>query len=73
MHRRVFQPSAGSLCAMPMIVKSLHHAAVHMEANAHQHVPAANEPSKKRFSGILNITNGRMATETLTGLRLSAV
>jgi L-alanine-DL-glutamate epimerase-like enolase superfamily enzyme len=46
---------------------------VGIEANARQYVPAANEPWKKRFPGIFDITNGRMATETLTGLGLGAV
>jgi hypothetical protein len=44
-----------------------------IEANAREYVPAANEPWKKKFPGIFNITNGRMATETLTGPGLGAV
>jgi L-alanine-DL-glutamate epimerase-like enolase superfamily enzyme len=46
---------------------------VGIEANARQYVPAANEPWMKRFPGIFDITNGRMATETLTGVGLGAV
>jgi L-alanine-DL-glutamate epimerase-like enolase superfamily enzyme len=46
---------------------------VGIEANAREYVPAANEPWIKRFPGIFDITNGRMATETLTGLGLGAV
>jgi L-alanine-DL-glutamate epimerase-like enolase superfamily enzyme len=44
-----------------------------IEANAREYVPAANEAWKKRFPGIFDIRNGRIATETLTGLGLSAV
>jgi L-alanine-DL-glutamate epimerase-like enolase superfamily enzyme len=46
---------------------------VGIEANAREYVPAANEPWTKRFPGIFDITNGRMATETLTGFGLGAV
>ena len=46
---------------------------VGIEANAREYVPAANAPWEKRFPGIFDITNGRMATETLTGLGLGAV
>jgi L-alanine-DL-glutamate epimerase-like enolase superfamily enzyme len=46
---------------------------VGIEANAREYVPAANEPWMKRFPGIFDITNGRMATESLTGLGLGAV
>jgi L-alanine-DL-glutamate epimerase-like enolase superfamily enzyme len=46
---------------------------VGIEANARQYVPAANESWTKRFPGIFDITNGRMATETLTGVGLGAV
>jgi hypothetical protein len=46
---------------------------VGIEANARQYVPAANEPWRKRFPGIFDIRNGRIATETLTGLGLGAV
>jgi L-alanine-DL-glutamate epimerase-like enolase superfamily enzyme len=46
---------------------------VGIEANAREYVPAANAPWKKRFPGVFDITNGRMATETLTGLGLGAV
>jgi L-alanine-DL-glutamate epimerase-like enolase superfamily enzyme len=44
-----------------------------IEANAREYVPAANEPWQKRFPGIFNIRNGRMATEILTGPGLGAV
>lgn len=44
-----------------------------IEANAREYVPAANEMWKKKFPGIFDIRNGRMATETLTGLGLAAV
>jgi L-alanine-DL-glutamate epimerase-like enolase superfamily enzyme len=44
-----------------------------IEANAREYVPAANEAWTKRFPGMFDITNGRMATETLTGLGLAAV
>jgi L-alanine-DL-glutamate epimerase-like enolase superfamily enzyme len=44
-----------------------------VEANARQYVPAANEPWTKRFPGIFDIRNGRMATEILTGVGLGAV
>jgi L-alanine-DL-glutamate epimerase-like enolase superfamily enzyme len=46
---------------------------VGIEANAREYVPAANEPWTKRFPGIFDIRNGRMATETLRGLGLGAV
>jgi L-alanine-DL-glutamate epimerase-like enolase superfamily enzyme len=46
---------------------------VGIEANARQYVPAANEAWRKRFPGIFDIRNGRIATETLTGLGLGAV
>jgi L-alanine-DL-glutamate epimerase-like enolase superfamily enzyme len=46
---------------------------VGIEANAREYVPAANELWKKRFPGIFDIANGRMATETLTGPGLGAV
>ena len=46
---------------------------VGIEANAREYVPAANQPWQKRFPGIFEIKNGRMATETLTGLGLGAV
>lgn len=44
-----------------------------IEANARQYVPAANQPWAKRFPGIFDIANGRMATGTLTGFGLGAV
>jgi L-alanine-DL-glutamate epimerase-like enolase superfamily enzyme len=46
---------------------------VGIEANAREYVPAANKAWEKRFPGIFNIRNGRMATETITGPGLSAV
>lgn len=45
---------------------------VGIEANAREFVPIANESWKKRFPGIFDITNGRMATESLTGFGLGA-
>ena len=44
-----------------------------IEANARQYVPVANGPWTKRFPAIFDIKNGRMATETITGLGLGAV
>jgi L-alanine-DL-glutamate epimerase-like enolase superfamily enzyme len=44
-----------------------------IEANARQYMPAANRPWKQRFPGIFHITDGTMATGTLTGLGLGAV
>jgi hypothetical protein len=44
-----------------------------IEANAHEYVPVANAQWIKKFPGIFHITNGRMATQTLTGLGLGAV
>lgn len=44
-----------------------------IEANSRQYVPAANEPWVERFPGIFRITDGRMATGTLTGPGLGAV
>jgi L-alanine-DL-glutamate epimerase-like enolase superfamily enzyme len=46
---------------------------VGIEANAREYVPEANQPWAQRFPGIFDITNGRVATETLTGLGLGAV
>ena len=46
---------------------------VGIEANAREYVPAANKPWGKRFPGIFDIRNGRMGTETITGLGLGAV
>jgi L-alanine-DL-glutamate epimerase-like enolase superfamily enzyme len=43
-----------------------------IEANAREYVPAANQPWQERFPGIFKIANGRMATETLTGVGLGA-
>ncbi len=44
-----------------------------IEANARQYVPAANRPWQARFPGIFKITDGTIATETLTGVGLGAV
>lgn len=44
-----------------------------IESNGRQYCPAANEPWAKTHPGIMRITDGTMATETLTGLGLSAV
>lgn len=44
-----------------------------IESNARQYCPAANEPWAERFPGIFRITDGAMATETLTGKGLGAV
>jgi L-alanine-DL-glutamate epimerase-like enolase superfamily enzyme len=44
-----------------------------IEANAREYVPVANAPWVKKFPGIFDIRNGRMATETLTGLGLGVV
>jgi L-alanine-DL-glutamate epimerase-like enolase superfamily enzyme len=44
-----------------------------IEANSRQYVPAANKPWGERFPGIFHITDGTLATETLTGLGLGAV
>jgi hypothetical protein len=43
-----------------------------IEANAREYVPAANQEWQKRFPGIFDIRNGRMATGTITGLGLGA-
>ncbi len=44
-----------------------------IEANARQYVPAANQPWEARFPGIFRVTDGTMATGTLTGPGLGAV
>jgi L-alanine-DL-glutamate epimerase-like enolase superfamily enzyme len=44
-----------------------------IEANAREYVPAANAAWQRRFPGIFDIRNGRMATETITGLGGGAV
>src|SRR5208282_660696 len=44
-----------------------------IESNARQYCPLANKPWAARFPGIFHITDGTMATETLTGPGLSAV
>jgi L-alanine-DL-glutamate epimerase-like enolase superfamily enzyme len=43
-----------------------------IESNGRQYCPAANEPWAKTHPGIMRITDGTMATETLTGPGLSA-
>jgi L-alanine-DL-glutamate epimerase-like enolase superfamily enzyme len=43
-----------------------------IESNGRQYCPAANEPWAKSHPGIMRIKDGTMATETLTGLGLSA-
>jgi len=43
-----------------------------IEANAREYVPAANQEWQKRFPGIFDIRNGRMATGTITGPGLGA-
>jgi L-alanine-DL-glutamate epimerase-like enolase superfamily enzyme len=44
-----------------------------IEANARQYVPAANRPWEERFPGIFRVTDGSLATGTLTGPGLGAV
>lgn len=44
-----------------------------IESNARQYIPEANAPWAARFPGIFQITDGTMATGTLTGLGLGAV
>lgn len=44
-----------------------------IEANARQYVPAANAGWAERFPGIFNVTDGTLATGTLTGPGLGAV
>jgi L-alanine-DL-glutamate epimerase-like enolase superfamily enzyme len=44
-----------------------------VEANARQYVPAANRAWEARFPGLFHITDGTLATETLTGPGLGAV
>jgi L-alanine-DL-glutamate epimerase-like enolase superfamily enzyme len=44
-----------------------------IESNSRQYVPIANAPWEARFPGIFRITDGTMATETLTGVGLGAV
>jgi L-alanine-DL-glutamate epimerase-like enolase superfamily enzyme len=43
-----------------------------IESNGRQYCPAANEPWATSHPGIMRIEDGTMATETLTGLGLSA-
>jgi L-alanine-DL-glutamate epimerase-like enolase superfamily enzyme len=43
-----------------------------IESNARQYCPAANKPWERTHPGIFRITDGTMATETLTGLGLGA-
>jgi hypothetical protein len=44
-----------------------------IESNSRQYCPAANKPWEARWPGIFRITDGTMATETLTAPGLSAV
>jgi L-alanine-DL-glutamate epimerase-like enolase superfamily enzyme len=44
-----------------------------IEANARQYVPAANRPWEERFPGLFRITDGTLATGTLTGPGLGAL
>ncbi len=44
-----------------------------IEANSRQYVPAANRPWEARFPGIFHVTDGALATGTLTGPGLGAV
>ncbi len=44
-----------------------------IEANSRQYVPAANRPWEERFPGLFRVTDGTLATETLTGPGLGAV
>jgi L-alanine-DL-glutamate epimerase-like enolase superfamily enzyme len=44
-----------------------------IESNARQYCPISNKPWEATHPGIFHITDGTMATETLTGLGLSAV
>jgi L-alanine-DL-glutamate epimerase-like enolase superfamily enzyme len=44
-----------------------------IESNGRQYCPVANEPWAKTHPGIMRITDGTMATETLAGVGLSAV
>lgn len=44
-----------------------------IESNARQYIPAANAPWAARFPGIFRITDGTMATGTLTGPGLGVV
>ncbi len=60
-----FIQSAGLAAHVPGVVG--------MEGNAREYVPAANADWRKRFPGIFDIRNGRVATETITGLGLGAV
>ena len=43
-----------------------------IESNGRQYCPAANEPWATSHPGIMRITDGTMATESLIGLGLSA-
>jgi L-alanine-DL-glutamate epimerase-like enolase superfamily enzyme len=44
-----------------------------LEANAREYVPAANRPWLKRFPGLFEVRDGKLHTEKLSGLGLSAV
>jgi L-alanine-DL-glutamate epimerase-like enolase superfamily enzyme len=43
-----------------------------VEANARQYVPAANRPWEERFPGLFRVSDGTLATGTLTGPGLGA-
>ena len=60
-----FIQSAGLAAHVPGVVG--------IEGNAREYVPAANALWQKRFPGVFDIKNGRVATETITGLGLGAV
>ncbi|HEX5483561.1 MAG TPA: enolase C-terminal domain-like protein, partial [Terriglobia bacterium] len=44
-----------------------------LESNAREYVPSANRPWLKRFPGLFEVRDGKLATGQLTGLGLSAV
>jgi L-alanine-DL-glutamate epimerase-like enolase superfamily enzyme len=44
-----------------------------LESNAREYVPAANQPWLKKFPGLFEVRDGKLHTERLAGLGLSAV
>ena len=44
-----------------------------LESNAREYVPAANRPWVQKFPGLFEVREGKLRTEKLTGLGLSAV
>jgi hypothetical protein len=44
-----------------------------LESNAREYVPAANRPWLRKFPGLFEVRDGKLHTEGLTGLGLSAV